>query len=218
MQKLLTIVWVGVIGLVAVLLLSQDGRSLFENATRSAPYTLGFFKIGLLGTMGELLSVRIVTGRWQLTGIRLPQRFLVWGFLGWVFTAVFPLFSYGVDGLLAAGLLPGAESVVVVAFFKSTFTNLIFGFPMMVFHRFTDSLIERGMLFCRWPVVDVFANLHWPSLFRVVGFAVLWFWIPAHTITFLLPPEYRVMAAALLAIVLGFILGIAKRRSLSECR
>lgn len=35
------------------------------------------------------------------------------------------------------------------------------------------------------------------------------FWIPAHTITFLLPPDYQVLFAALLGIALGTILAIA---------
>jgi hypothetical protein len=35
------------------------------------------------------------------------------------------------------------------------------------------------------------------------------FWIPAHTITFLLPPELRVLFAAALGIVLGVILALA---------
>ncbi len=36
------------------------------------------------------------------------------------------------------------------------------------------------------------------------------FWIPAHTLTFLLPPEYQVIAAAALSIALGIILSLRK--------
>jgi len=35
------------------------------------------------------------------------------------------------------------------------------------------------------------------------------FWIPAHTITFLLPGEYRILFAAVLGIVLGVFLAVA---------
>jgi len=35
------------------------------------------------------------------------------------------------------------------------------------------------------------------------------FWIPAHTITFLLNPDYQVLFAAFLSIVLGAILAVA---------
>ena len=50
-----------------------------------------------------------------------------------------------------------------------------------------------------------------------IGFVVLktipFFWIPAHTVTFLLPPEYRILVAALLSIALGAILAYAKRKN-----
>ncbi|GAB1473896.1 hypothetical protein MASR2M69_13370 [Bacteroidota bacterium] len=39
----------------------------------------------------------------------------------------------------------------------------------------------------------------------VVGKTIPLFWIPAHTITFLLPDTYKVIFAASLSIVLGLI-------------
>ena len=39
------------------------------------------------------------------------------------------------------------------------------------------------------------------------------FWIPAHTITFLLPPEHRVLSAAFLSTALGGILAFAKKKN-----
>ena len=38
------------------------------------------------------------------------------------------------------------------------------------------------------------------------------FWIPAHTITFLLPENYRILSAGFLSIALGLILTLAKKR------
>jgi hypothetical protein len=38
------------------------------------------------------------------------------------------------------------------------------------------------------------------------------FWYPAHTITFMLPGEYRVLFAALLGVALGVILAIGARK------
>jgi hypothetical protein len=38
------------------------------------------------------------------------------------------------------------------------------------------------------------------------------FWIPAHTITFMLPAQYRTIFAALLSVVLGILLGIAAKK------
>lgn len=215
MKRLFGPVWFLLLAGVVAVLAVPDTRHEFKEATRAFPYTLGFFKIAVLGTMGELLGGRIVTGGWTLSGIRLHQRVLVWGVLGWIFTAVFPLFSYGVEGLLEVGMIPGEGSVVAAAFWKSFFMNLIFAFPMMVCHRVTDTLIERGELFGVWPLVDVYTSIDWKNMFRIVGAACLWFWTPAHTVTFLLPTEFRVVCAALLAVVLGAILGFAKKRAMA---
>jgi hypothetical protein len=38
------------------------------------------------------------------------------------------------------------------------------------------------------------------------------FWYPAHTITFLLPAEQRVLFAALLGIVLGVLLAVSTKK------
>ena len=211
MQRLITVIWITILAGVVAVLSFPESRAAFAAATLAFPFTMGFFKIGLLGTMGELLGARIAMERWRLSGIRLWQRLLVWGVLGWVFTAVFPLFSFGVDGLLAIGLIPGENSALAGAFWKSLFMNLIFAFPMMVSHRITDTLIERSQLFSVWPLVEVFTSINWKNMFRIVGFSCLWFWIPAHTFTFTLPPEFRVVCAALLAVALGCILGFAKK-------
>ena len=213
MNRLTGPAWFVILAAVVAVLSIPESREVFKTQTLSHPYAMGFLKIAILGTMGELLGGRIVTGQWRLTGVRLSQRALVWGFLGLVFTAVFPLFSFGVDGLLEVGLIPGAGSALVAAFWKSVFLNLIFGFPMMVFHRITDTLIGRGELFGIWPLADVTGSIDWRNMFRMVGAACFWFWIPAHTITFLLPPEFRVVSAAFLAVILGAILGFAKKRA-----
>ena len=211
MNKLITISWVLILGTIVAMLAIPQTREQFGAATRAYPYLLGFAKIAVLGTMGELLGGMIVAGKWKLAGISLWQRILVWGFLGLVFTLVFPLFAFGIVGLQKNGMLPGLGSKYITAFLQSTIMNLLFAFPMMVFHRVTDTLIERGELLKLWPVVDVYKNIEWGGMFRIVGTAIFWFWIPAHTITFLLPSEFRVISAALLAVVLGFILGLAKR-------
>jgi hypothetical protein len=37
------------------------------------------------------------------------------------------------------------------------------------------------------------------------------FWVPAHTFTFAMPAEWRVFIAAVLAVVLGFLLSVGRR-------
>ncbi len=213
MGILIWIVWLGLLALLTTLLAIPQSREVFGQLTQAHPYLMGAAKFALLGTMGELLGGRIAAGRWRLRGIRLPQRILVWAFIGVVLAAVFPLFSTGTDGLLETGLLPGRGTAFFHAFWKSLWMNLLFGFELMVFHRLTDMLIDRGQLLMVWPVSTVFTEMDWRNMFRVVGASVLWFWIPAHTVTFLLPPTYRILAAAGLGIALGVILGFAKRRA-----
>lgn len=215
-DRLISLAWLLIIAGSIMILVIPETRDRFVALTRSRPYFMGMIKIGLLGTMGELLGGKIVSGQWHIRGVRLWQRALVWAFLGLVFTAVFPLFSYGADGLLAQGLLPGEGSRFAGAFWKSFFMNIIFAFPMMAFHRFTDTLIGRGALFSRWRVVETFTSIDWKNMLSIVASSCIWFWIPAQTVTFLLPPEYRIMSAAFLAIVLGFILGMAKRLSMKH--
>ena len=83
------------------------------------------------------------------------------------------------------------------AFAVSLFTNLLFGPQMMAFHRIEDNLIlgEKG-----------FAGIEnaWKTL--------LWFWIPAHTLTFSLPPDFQIALAAFWGLVLGVILGLSRKR------
>jgi prepilin signal peptidase PulO-like enzyme (type II secretory pathway) len=42
------------------------------------------------------------------------------------------------------------------------------------------------------------------------------FWIPVHTITFMLPPHYRVVIAAYLSIVLGVFLVYSNKKNQEE--
>lgn len=188
-------------------------REAFVAATRAQPLLMGMAKFALLGTMGELLSGRAVSGRWKLAGVRLHQRVLAWAFYGLLFALAIPLFSHGVDGMLSQGLLPGRGAALAAAFWKSFFLQFFFAFLFMSFHRFVDTLIDDGKLFSRWPVVATCAGIDWRNMLTVVGWSLVWFWLPAQTVNFMLPPEYRVLGAALLAIALGLILGVAKRLS-----
>lgn len=42
------------------------------------------------------------------------------------------------------------------------------------------------------------------------------FWIPAHTIVFLLPEQYRVITSAFLSIALGVMMAISKKSKVSS--
>lgn len=163
--------------------------------------------------MGELLARRIVVGEWEKPS-GLLFRALIWGFLGMVIVAIFSIFSIGVTGLVEKGMLPGKGSVFVTAFLISAIMNTTFAPCMMMFHRYTDTWIDlkhsRGG---KITSKDVVTAIDWNGFVSFVLFkTVPLFWIPAHTITFMLPGEYRVLMAAFLSIALGAILAFSKKK------
>jgi len=97
--------------------------------------------------------------------------------------------------------------------------NLIFAPVFMTLHKITDiHIINNGGTirgFLR-PIKfsKIITNLNWKIQYEFVFKKTLpFFWIPAHTFTFLLPPDYQVLFAAVLGIVLGVLLAIASLKS-----
>ena len=141
-------------------------------------------------------------------------RSIIWGLLGIAITLVFELFSSGVTGAIAKGMLSTGDSFpdLLKAFYISALMNLTFAPTFMAFHRVTDTYID---LFYEGGTVNlsrVIAKIDWQGFIKFVILKTIpFFWIPAHTIVFLLPPEYRILVAAFLSIALGAILSYAKR-------
>lgn len=191
----------------------------FVAMSKAHPYAMGFVKFALLATMGELLALRIAAGVWkQPPG--LVWRAMVWGFLGGAIVLVFDVFGGGVAAAVNHGLLPvgsGATAQVMTAFWTSALLNLVFAPTMMLLHRITDTYLDLagGELtrIGQVPLRRVVGQIDWQGFVSFVLVTTIpLFWIPAHTVTFLLPPEYRVIMAAFLSIALGAILAFAKRR------
>lgn len=203
-------IWLLGLGAVAALLMVPATHQAFLAATRAHPFWVGFWKFAILATMGELLARRILSGAWGMPAA-LPQRALVWGLLGLAIVLAFEVYAGGVKEAMARGLLPGGSSRLAFAFQVSVILNLTFAPAMMLTHRLTDTYLDlegRG----RGPGA-VTAAIDWDNFVGFVLFRTIpIFWIPAHTVTFLLPPAYRVLSAALLSIALGAILAFAKRR------
>jgi len=194
-------------------------RTVFENATDSHPYMMGFIKTSILATWGELLASRIATKKYfSRPGI--IYRFIVWGILGFGFVLMFKIFSNGVMAAIDAGLLPtvtntGFLGSLYLAFMTSLFMNLIFAPTFMILHRITDTYIDLGKGNLKKintiKIGQVVDNINWKTFFGFVIFKTIpLFWIPAHTITFLLPENYRVLMAGFLSIALGLILTLTK--------
>ena len=211
--------WIAVLLTIASFLVHPSTNALFMAGTKAHPYVLGFIKFSILATMGELLALRVLGGEWQKP-VGIYYRAFIWGLLGTSFVLVFDLFANGVAGSLKNGLLPSALGNLGKAFFTSTLLNLIFAPTFMAFHRVTDTYIDLGHgklgKILAVKLSEVISKIDW---YGYVNFVVLktvpFFWIPAHTITFMLPPEYRVLMAAFLSIALGGLLAFAKKQSTS---
>ncbi len=164
------------------------------------PFLSAGLQFGLLGTLGEVLAASLKARRLSLpcTALQLLAKVLAWALLGLVIKAGFVGMKGFSRALLDHHILPGAlSSGFGWALALSMLTNVFFGPQMMLFHRLEDNLIlgRRG-----------FEGMA-PALRTLV-----WFWIPAHTITFSLPADYQVGLAALWSLALGLILGLAATR------
>ena len=85
----------------------------------------------------------------------------------------------------------------------------------MTLHKITDTQIlqyegKLTALIRPLPMGKILSSLNWNVQWGFVFKKTIpFFWIPAHTITFLLPGQYQVLFAALLGVALGIILSIA---------
>lgn len=207
----------GLLGIVALLLLPATRESILTG-TREHPLLAGFIKFFILASMGELLALRIVTGHWRKP-VGFIYRMIMWGVLGCFITIAFEVYSNGAASAVARGFLPvgdGWLAAVAGPFWVSLVMNATFGPILMVLHRFTDTFIDLAE--GRWERFGAVSagmirnHIAWDELAAFSFKINLYLWLPAHTIVFLLPPIYRVLAAAFLSLLLGGILGYAKSR------
>ena len=215
------LVWSSILIAIVTLLLVPFSHELFVQISKTHVYLMAFMKFGILATMGELLALRILNGYWSRP-VGLFWRMVIWGILGVLIALVFYLYATGVSSALSAGLLPslgreGFLSKLSFALFTSTLMNLLFAPTFMAFHRITDTYIELGKgklsQIVKVDLSEVLDNIEWNTFIHFVVLKTIpLFWIPAHTITFILSPEYRVLAAAILSIALGAILAYSKKR------
>ena len=96
-------------------------------------------------------------------------------------------------------------NTLIFAFSTSLLMNMIFAYPMMLGHEWFGQVIEKGKFI---GGAEFFGSLNANVWGSFIPKTILYFWIPAHTITFLLPAEFRVLVGALLSMALGFILTI----------
>jgi hypothetical protein len=210
----LNILYAAVIALVLVFMLSPLTKDIFNELTTNHPFLMAYGKFFILASMGELLGVRIQLNRWKL-----PQGFvykaLLWGVYGMTITLGMKIFSLGIAETLETGYLPINNGVFIKAFLTSLIFNSIFSPVFMTAHKFIDTKVDFAVEGFKGPCLqDLIERIDWETHY---GFVVMktipFFWIPVHTVVFMMPENYRVVSAAFLSIVLGMILAISKKNS-----
>ena len=203
----------------AAVLIIPASREVFEKLSADHPYIMGFIKFALLATSGELIAIRMSSGKFAKPAY-LIARIVIWGVIGVWITYMMKIFFLGSGAMMAAGLLPGgtlaADSFgykLIRAFATAATMNLTFGPTFMAVHKCSDTYLalreKNGKGVKLSEVIDA---VDWKRFVTFTIFkTVPIFWIPAHTLTFLLPSEYQVMLAALLSVALGIILNFKKK-------
>ncbi|MHC1774125.1 MAG: hypothetical protein AB9834_01810 [Lentimicrobium sp.] len=207
--------------------ISADLFNTYNNFNKDHGMIMSFVKFAILATLGEVIGLRIRTGKYNAPGFGIMPRAVVWGFLGLTIKLAFVIFSSGtVSFLTYMGMENAGEAIkggftmdkLFVAFCISVFMNSIYAPVMMTLHKITDTHITHtgGTLKGLFTPIDfrgIITNLNWDVQWNFVFKKTIpFFWYPAHTITFLLPPDFQVLFAALLGIALGLILAIAANK------
>ena len=189
---------------------------------------MAFLKFAILSTLGEMLGCRISTGNYTHPTFGAMPRMVVWGLLGMAISMAMTVFSAGIPAFITA--MGGTELVdqfymegitfgkFVVALAISVMMNTFFAPVFMTFHKITDAHIAE----CGGSLKALITPIPMQRLIKSINWDVQWgfifkktiplFWYPAHTITFMLPGELRVLFAALLGVALGVILAIGLKK------
>ncbi len=217
-----------VIGVTALLLLPffvlESVYNFYVDYNANHGMIMSFIKFAILATFGEAIGLRIRTGNYNQKGFGLIPRAIVWGFLGLTIKLAFVLFATGVPVFLAYMGIENAPVVmkeslslskVLVAFSISAAMNIIYAPVMMTVHKVTDThIVNNGgtILGLLKPIKfgEILSTINWKVQWSFVfAKTIPFFWIPAHTLTFLLPADFQVLFAAVLGIALGVLLAIA---------
>ena len=165
------------------------------------PILTAMLQFAVLGTLGDAVSHWIVKRKiFSPYDVKtLILKIIEWSILAIMIKYAFIGFQGFADSLINQSYLPQLNGIGR-SFTVSALMNLQFGPLLVIMHRLMDNLIA--------------GKQNWKNLDK--GFySLLWFWIPAHTITFILPKEFQIGLAALWSLALGIILGFYSRKATS---
>jgi len=192
----------------------------FITLTTEHAFFMSGVKFAILATFGEVLGKRIATGSWSIKGFGLLPKMVVWFVLGVVIKATFIVFAVG--DLAVLSKLGLGSNALLNAFAISIGLNFIFAPVFMTLHKITDMHIadNGGSLVSLIKPINMaekFSQIDWKVQYGFVFKKTIpLFWVPMHTITFLLPPAFQVLFAAMLGIALGVILALAGKSKKPE--
>ena len=202
----------GLVFVITSLLIFTVTRDFFLSFALNYPFLAGFIKFFILATIGDFIGQRIKLGFWKKPDYLLIKA-VIWGLIGIVIVLIFGIYPTGIQYLQSENILPFDGNTIAFALFVSIIMNLTFAPTMMAFHRITDTYLAMRIDNKDIKVSKAINNVKWNQFFSFIVLKTIpLFWIPAHTITFLLPSEYRVIFAAVLGIFLGLILGLFKNK------
>jgi len=165
---------------------------------KTYPILMAMIQFAILGTLGDIISKWIINKKIfmpfkiHITLLKMVE----WAILAIMIKYAFTGFKGFISILITNNMLPQLNTFWK-AFAISVATNLQFGFLLVIFHRILDNLVMR--------------EKNWKNIEK--GFySLIWFWIPAHTITFMLPKDYQIGLAAIWSVVLGVILGFYNKK------
>ena len=176
----------------------------YVDLVKEYPIYSAMIQFAVLGTLGDIISKWMQQGKLFLP-YKLPiilLKMLEWAIIAITIKYAFVGYQGFVDGLVAHHLIPELGPFGR-AFSISITMNLQYGLFLVVFHRFLDNLIAK--------------QNNWKNIDKGM-FSLIWFWIPAHTITFMLDKPYQIGLAAIWSVVLGIILGYYNRENLAVSR
>jgi len=175
----------------------------YYNIVGAHPIISAMVQFAILGTFGGCVAKWVQHKKFYLP---LNWKQAIWYPISWAILAVMIKMAFlGFRGFLEILILDGylpqifssSESRFLHAFALSIVMNLQFGPLLVIFHRWLDYL--------------PFGKTDWTNIDKGLK-SLLWWWIPAHTVTFMLPPDLQIGMAAVWSVVLGFILGIFNRK------
>lgn len=201
-----------IVFLITSLLVFFVTREFFLDFASDFPLLAGFTKFFFLATIGDFIAFRIKNKVWRKPNYLIVKA-MIWGFIGVIIVLMFNIYPTGVEYLQANKILPFEGSTIAFALFTSILMNLTFAPTMMAFHRITDSYLNLRVSNKKVTLSETIEDIKWNQFISFIVLKTIpFFWIPAHTITFLLPSEYRIIFAASLGIILGIILGLFKNK------